>query len=131
MFNHFKTGLIISGLIATSTVTTKAQTLTGCLTKLGTLINIAQGNTPMQECTGWQTEITFNQIGRTGPEGQVGTDGAQGPQGIPGPTGQMGPKGDVGIKGDTGPKGDVGPKGEIGPKGDVGSVVSSEDTVLQ
>jgi hypothetical protein len=86
-------------------------------------------------------QVTYTQLGPTGPQGSVGPTGAVGPtgsqgeQGVAGPTGPQGAVGDVGptgpqgiqgiqgIQGDTGATGPTGPQGiqgDVGPTGPQG-----------
>ena len=65
-------------------------------------------------------QITYTQVGPTGPQGDQGVTGptgwtgAQGIQGATGPTGWTGAQGPTGW---TGPTGDTGPQGVQGPTG--------------
>ncbi len=121
---------------------------TGCLSSDGTLHKVAKGKQPKAGCTGDETEVGWNEIGKRGKKGPKGTTGDTGPrgsigpsgdegirgsngpkgadnsepgvQGLPGPAGEKGPPGDPGRTGEFGDRGPVGLTGERGPRGDAG-----------
>jgi hypothetical protein len=87
------------------------DTYTGCLTPGGKIVKIAIGSDPAGDCTGQQTQVSWNE---TGPEGPAGPQGPAGLQGRVGPQGDPGPQGRPGLQG---PQGPVGPQGPAGPSG--------------
>lgn len=66
-------------------------------------------------------QVTYTQIGPTGPTGSAGINGPTGPTGANGSNGPTGPTGSAGSNGPTGPTGDAGITGPTGPTGSAGS----------
>lgn len=66
-----------------------------------------------EECAKKDEEMSWNEQGPPGPQGDPGP---------PGPTGPQGPQGDPGPVGPEGPQGDPGPVGPEGPQGPPGIV---------
>jgi hypothetical protein len=109
--------LVICAVVAATVIQSTAD---------DSLINACYNNTTgamrhvtsLSECLGYQTPISWNQVGAQGPVGPAGLTGPQGPQGVQGPQGAVGPQGPAGgPKGDTGPPGPTGPQGPQGPPG--------------
>ena len=90
------------GAGAVYAMTNGGNTYTGCLDPGGTIIHVAVGDEPLQNCAPSHTQISWNE---TGPEGPQGPAGPQGPEGPAGPQGSAGP---------TGPQGPEGPQGPAG-----------------
>ena len=62
-------------------VSAQAVTYTGCLDPGGSLKKIAIGNLPNTPCRGIEQQISWNEIGPQGPQGEPGPQGEQGPIG--------------------------------------------------
>lgn len=95
------------------TVTASAQTRAGgvihaCAAKSGGMLRLAP------KCKRSEKAVSWNSVGRPGPQGAKGDSGPQGPAGA---TGAQGAKGDAGATGATGPQGSAGATGPQGPPG--------------
>ena len=84
--------------------------INGCYEKRTGILRVIDADAGAK-CLSFETPISWNVGGPTGPKG---------PQGDPGPVGDKGPAGDKGPTGDPGPAGDKGPVGDKGPTGDQG-----------
>jgi collagen triple helix repeat protein len=98
---------------------------TACLLKSTGTIRLIDpsitGNSLLNHCTQYETQITFNEQGQPGPTGATGATGPAGPAGPTGATGQAGAQGAIGPAGPAGPNGQTGQQGPAGPKGATGA----------
>jgi hypothetical protein len=123
------TGLLaLGGGIAYATIPDSNGVYTACrLNNVGTIRLIDPTATPvsslLNHCTSFETQISWNQGGPTGPKGPPGDKGPAGDRGLTGDkgaTGDKGPNGDSGAVGDKGATGDKGPVGDPGAQGATG-----------
>jgi hypothetical protein len=75
-----------------------AQTVTGCLSKTGTLTNVAIGLEPASPCEASNKKVTLGKVGPVGPVGPQGASGSIGPKGPQGPQGPQGEPGPSGVE---------------------------------
>jgi hypothetical protein len=95
---------------------------TGCLVNAtGDIKSVAKGNSPMSNCTGAQTQISWNQKGVNGLNGVDGKDGAPGLNGTAGKDGVNGVDGLNGVDGKDGAPGLNGTAGKDGENGKDGA----------
>lgn len=110
--------VLFGALLSAASAEDPDVTYTGCLTDGGSIIKVAIGEEPRQQCQGNQIEMSWNM---SGPEGPAGPEGPVGPQGEPGPEGaqgEQGPPGEQGEQGEPGPPGEVGFLGQFCPSGE-------------
>jgi hypothetical protein len=94
---------------------TEPDQLSGCLTRRGSLMDVAIGDQPSPPCSPSETQVTWNVAGPPGPTGATGAVGEAGHQGAPGApvVGQRCPSGASVIGFDA--EGDIMCTGEVGP----------------
>ena len=72
-------------------------------------------------CSSYETQISWQAVGRTGATGPTGRTGLTGALGPIGPIGPVGPKGAAGVAGPAGPAGPKGASGAAGAAGPAGA----------
>src|ERR1035437_6975408 len=89
---------------ASPQVASATSPIVGCVNKTSGVLRIPKGD----PCKKFETLLTWNAQGPTGPQGPAGAPGATGP------TGAQGPAGPQGVQGPAGPAGAQGPAGSPG-----------------
>lgn len=112
--------LVLAG-VAYATIPGSGNVYTACMLKSIGTVRLIDPSLPasnlMSHCTGFETQVTWNQTGQQGPPGSTGATGAQGPQGATGATGAQGSGGTAGPAGATGSAGPTGATGATGAAG--------------
>ena len=59
--------MVLGGLLSGATAQEELTEYTGCLTRFGSIIKVAEGGEPLRPCRGHQTLINWNVTGPPGP----------------------------------------------------------------
>ena len=70
--------LLVVAAIMFIPATVPAQTITGCLTPRGFIVKVNEGDEPKSPCNRRQTQISWQQQGEKGDQGDPGQKGDQG-----------------------------------------------------